>query len=615
MRHRLIPILLTAALAATGCSYFDDGPDPAEPAVAFLAAWQAGDLAGAAAATDDPAAAQPALAAFDEAIGGEGTLTAGVATTADDGTGTVAYTAGWTLPGVATSWTYSGSLPLVKVDDRWVVRWAPTDLHPQFTGTEKLTVERALPARAAVQDAAGQPLFTRQAVVTVGVEPRKATDLPALAATLAGVLGVTSADIVADVRKAKPDAFVPVITLRRPDYEKIKPRVYDLPGTVFREEFRVLGPSARFAQPMLGRVGEATAEVLKEAGDGYRPGDQLGTSGLQRALNSTLAGKAGATVTLGTEPIGTVAGTPGTPVRTTLERAVQDAADAAVATQKTPTALVAVRPSTGAVLAVANNAAAPYDIALTGKFPPGSTFKIVSVTALLGAGLVEPTSPVGCPGTLVVNGKEFENADQFDLGRVPMRTAFARSCNTTFTGLSQRMDDALLPSAGTYFGLSAEWKLPVPYFGGSVPAPKDATEKAASYIGQGRVEVSPLAMALVAATIAKGTVPSPELIAGQSGRPDAGGPEGPPAAEVPAVRDMMRAVVTEGTATALATVPGGPVAGKTGTAEYGTAVPPRSHAWFAGYQGDLAFAVLVQDGQSSGTTAVPVTKTFLTGLR
>jgi len=74
-------------------------------------------------------------------------------------------------------------------------------------------------------------------------------------------------------------------------------------------------------------------------------------------------------------------------------------------------------------------------------------------------------------------------------------------------------------------------------------------------------------------------------------------------------------VVTEGTASALGTVPGGAVSGKTGTAEYGTAVPPRSHAWFTGWRGDLAFAVFVQDGQSSKTTAVPVARTFLTAVR
>jgi cell division protein FtsI/penicillin-binding protein 2 len=613
--RRLYAALTAAVLVTSGCSLFGgDGPDPGEPARAFLAGWQGGDAAAAGAATDDPAAAQAAVAAFAKAVGGTGKLTLGEVTEQGDDAASAAYTAEWTLPAVAAPWTWTGTLPLVRTDDTWTVRWAPSDLHPRLTeGGPQPKVTRQLPERAAVQDSAGRPLFTREAVVTVGVEPRKATDLPGLAARLAAILKVTAADVVAAAKAAKPDAFVPVITLRRAEYEQVKPQIYDLPGTVFQTGERLLGPTARFAQPTLGRVGEATAEVLKEAGPGYAAGDQLGTSGLQRALNPQLAGKAGATVTIGANTVASLKGTPGTPVRTTLDRAVQTAADAAVATQKTATALVAVRPSTGEVVAVANNAAADYDIALTGKFPPGSTFKILTATALLGAGVVEAGSAVDCPGTVVVNGKEFENANKFDLGRVPLRTAFARSCNTTFTTLAGKLDDTHLSAAATYYGLTAEWKLPVPFFGGSVPAPKDATEKAADAIGQGRVETSPLAMALVAATVAKGTVPSPSLIAGQSGRPDTGGPEGPPAADVPVLRDMMRAVVTEGTATALRSVPGGPVAGKTGTAEYGTEVPPRSHAWFAGYQGDLAFAVFVEDGQSSSTTAVPVAARFLTG--
>ena len=150
--------------------------------------------------------------------------------------------------------------------------------------------------------------------------------------------------------------------------------------------------------------------------------------------------------------------------------------------------------------------------------------------------------------------------------------------------------------------------------GGAGPGRKGETGKAADAIGQGRGEVSPLAMALVAAAGAKGGGVTPTLLAGQAD-PTGTPPPGPPAAVLPTLRDMMRAVVTEGTAQALARLPGEPVAGKTGTAEYGTAVPPRSHAWFAGYRGDLAFAVLVDDGQSSRTTAVPVAGAFLSALR
>jgi cell division protein FtsI/penicillin-binding protein 2 len=119
-------------------------------------------------------------------------------------------------------------------------------------------------------------------------------------------------------------------------------------------------------------------------------------------------------------------------------------------------------------------------------------------------------------------------------------------------------------------------------------------------------------MALVAAGVQHGAVVAPSLLAGTvapaTNRPPALTP-----ATVATLRVFARAVVTEGTATLLAGLPG-TVAGKTGTAEYGTASPPRSHAWFAGYRGDLAFAVFVEDGQSSHTTAVPVARAFLSAV-
>ena len=98
--------------------------------------------------------------------------------------------------------------------------------------------------------------------------------------------------------------------------------------------------------------------------------------------------------------------------------------------------------------------------------------------------------------------------------------------------------------------------------------------------------------------------------------PAGAAPAGPPAGVLDALRPMMRQVVLSGTATALGDR--GEVYGKTGTAEYGSNTPPDAHGWFMGYQlggpqGDLAFAVLVEGGQSS-RVAVDVTDAFLGGL-
>jgi cell division protein FtsI/penicillin-binding protein 2 len=617
VRPRPLAVLLAAvALLASGCFLGKDKPGPDDAASAFLTAWSGNDTAGAAGRTDNSAAATRGLQQFGKALNGARLATTlGAVTEQDDDHASAAYTARWELPGIGTPWTYDSTLPLVRTGEAWSVQWKPEDLHPKLTtaGLTSLKVEHALPERAALEDSAGAPLFAKTDVVTVGIQPSKATDLTGLAAKLAAVLRIDAEDIVAEVKKASPNAFVTVITLRRPDYLKVRAQIHELPGTVFREEQQLLAPNRTFAQPLLGRIGPATADVLKEVGAGYDGTAQLGISGLQRALNDRLTGKPGLRVTTSTGVLADLPGQAGTAVRTTLDRSVQSAADAAVATVPKPAALVAIRPSTGAILAVADNAQVPFEIGLAGRFPAGSTFKILTATALLQAKVVQPTSAVDCPATTVVYGKEFENEDKFDLGRIPLREAFAHSCNTTFTGLSQRLDPSALRRAGALYGVGTEWNLTANSFGGSVPVPKDDTEKAAEAIGQGRVEVSPLAMALVAAQVAKGGPVVPSLIEGAP----AGGaaPAGPPAAVLPALRDMMRAVVTEGTATALRDVPGGPVSGKTGTAEYGSDVPPRSHAWFTGFQGDLAFAAFVQDGQSSGTTAVPVGRAFLTGLR
>jgi len=80
------------------------------------------------------------------------------------------------------------------------------------------------------------------------------------------------------------------------------------------------------------------------------------------------------------------------------------------------------------------------------------------------------------------------------------------------------------------------------------------------------------------------------------------------------LRSLMREVVTSGTGIAVRSAPGGPVSAKTGTAEYGTAVPPRTHAWFIGFQGDVAFAVLVEDGGTGGSVAAPLAGSFLSHL-
>jgi cell division protein FtsI/penicillin-binding protein 2 len=281
---------------------------------------------------------------------------------------------------------------------------------------------------------------------------------------------------------------------------------------------------------------------------------------------------------------------------------------------RTPSALVALRPSDGHVLAVS---VAPdpggYDLALQGRYPPGSTFKVVSALALLAGGL-GAGDLVDCPATATVDGRVFRNAEHEVLGRIPFHAAFAHSCNTAFVGLAPRLAFAGLRATAGLLGVGRPWRLGVPAFAGSVPQAGTPVELAAAVFGQADVLVSPIALASLAGAVAHGSWVAPRLVL-DTGRPSAAGPP-LPAGPLATLRALMREVVVSGTGTALGGVPGAPVAGKTGTAEYGTDTPPRTHAWFIGYQGDLAFAVLVsQTGHGfGGTVAAPIAARFLRSL-
>ncbi|MGY1713588.1 penicillin-binding transpeptidase domain-containing protein [Geodermatophilus sp. SYSU D01106] len=621
----VLTLLSAPVLAACSGSSEDDVRAAAQ---AFLDDWAGGDAAAAAGATTDPAAATALLEQTAADLPGAALSAELGAVTVEDGTATAAWSATWDLQ-AAPDWTYDATLELREGEgdgaEAWQVVAEPALVHPELGEGQRLQLTRALPERAAVTDAAGQPLFAPTEVVNVGVDTGQVTDLPALAAGLSAATGIPAEDITADVQAAPPGQFVPVITLRRPDFEAIRAQVFDLPGAVFPTDTRLLAPSPRFASALLGRVGAATAEVIEEttteeAGPAYAAGDQVGLSGLQRAFQEQLTGTPGFTVSVvstdeatgdpGRE-VAAVAPVAGQPLQTPLVRPLQEAADAAVATEARATHLVVVRPGTGEVLAVASNEAAVPANALSGQYPPGSSMKTISATALLSTGAVAPDAPVACPGTTVVEGREFENQDQFDLGTVPFTEAFAQSCNTTFIQEGLELPDDALAAAAASYGVGTEWQLPVGLFSGSVPSDSTGTTKAANAIGQGQVLMSPAQMALVAAGIAGGTPAAPVEVVG--GEPAGPAPAGPGQAVLDQLRPMMRQVVLSGTATALADR--GEVYGKTGTAEYGTNTPPDSHGWFVGYrlggaQGDIAFAVLVEGGQSS-SAAVAVTDAFL----
>jgi len=301
----------------------------------------------------------------------------------------------------------------------------------------------------------------------------------------------------------------------------------------------------------------------------------------------------------------------GRPLTTTLDLSVHRAAAAALETTDKPASLVALRPSTGELLAVVNNQGG-FNRALLGKYPPGSTFKVITASALVADG-VSPDQMVKCPARRNIGGFVFRNAGFRDYGTLPFRDAFAHSCNTTFGDMIvSRLGARRLAEVAADFGFNSPITPGVPAVRAEFPAPKDDTELASAAIGQGRVLASPLNMAAVAAAIADGTWRQPRLVPAELVPAGGASPRELEPAVVAALRQLMPAVVSEGTAHTTA-FPSG-TAGKTGTAEYGSGEEPPAHSWFIGYRGDLAFAVVVEGGGAGSEVAAPIAAKFLAGL-
>jgi hypothetical protein len=333
--------------------------------------------------------------------------------------------------------------------------------------------------------------------------------------------------------------------------------------------------------------------LAETAGEGAEDGEDGGASGY--VLEAIEPG-GGVRRLLGSEP------PPAANVRTSFSRQVQAAAARALDGVGRPAAIVAVESGTGEVLAVADRLGGRK--AFLGLYPPGSTFKVVTAAALLSAGLT-PDSPVSCPDSYSPpGGRPFRNASSVTaLGETTLTRAFAVSCNTAFTEQAvTRLQDGGLVRAAELFGFNRP--LPgVPGRCGSIRAHEAGDDLAADSFGQNSVEASPLCMALAAAAVESGHWHSPTMT---KRREEEDRPLPPGVAE--GLRTMMRAVVTEGSASGVPLPEG--TAGKTGTAEAATG----EHAWFAGYRDGVAFAVFVENGGSGAGTALPVAARFLRAL-
>ena len=650
----LTSVFAVSALALTLVSCSGDKPSPQDAAEALAAGLAAGDVAGLSFAGTDPASV---TADLEELLTGMGGVQPAVSVAEveqgddDDDAATASLSYAWDFNGdAAPDWTYTTSASLARAeDDAWQVRWEPAVVYQDLSAGERLDRTYVQAPRAEILGAGGQALVTQRAVFRVGIDKTKVDEagIAASAAALAGLLELDPAAYTASVEAAGAEAFVEAITVRSEEQPDLPEKVAGIPGAAALPGSLELAPSRTFARALLGSVGEATAELIEKSEGSLSAGDRTGLSGLQQQYDAQLRGTDGTTVSV-VDAAGEVTATafssapvPGTPLATTLDARLQSLAESVLEDEPSASAIVALRPSTGEVVTVANGPGSEgQQTALLGQYPPGSTFKIATSLALLRQGTT-PDTALSCPAELLVDGRKFNNASSYPaafVGEIPLRDAFAQSCNTAFIGTRDTVPQEALASAAADLGIGVEQQLGAPAFFGSVPETAQGTNHAASMIGQGKVLASPLAMAVAAASVGAGERVAPVLVTPAADAPAQGGssastsasaspspssspsPDAGPAdagsltaAEATSLRELMRGVVTEGGANMLLNVPGEPVLAKTGTAEFGSETPPRTHAWVVALQGDLAVAVFVEEGELGSTSGGPLMKAFLDG--
>lgn len=517
------------------------------------------------------------------------------------------------LPVGKEPWTFDTTATLKWVDDQWRLEWTPSIVHPQLTTSSRMRRTVMEAPRAAITDSQGVALVEEISLYEVGIDKSqsKPEQWPAAAEQLANLMSADPAAYTKKVQDGGPKQFVIAATVRQVD---IPPEVSEVPGILVREITATVGPHDGFAASLLGTVGHPTQQMIDKSEGKLSEQDTVGLSGLQSRYDEQLRGVPGVRVELvarkGVEEFDPVVAfvqetSVGSPIQLSLNRDAQDKAENVLAGQSSIASLVVLDNATGAVVAAANSpAAGAYPHGTFGKYAPGSTFKLASALAMLRKGMTAESS-VECSSEHQVSGHTFGNYSGYsNTGKITLADAVAYSCNTVFTRAAENVSADELAAAAGSLGIGIDYEAGFRSYFGKVE-PNGAIDRAASMIGQGQVTVSPLAMAALAASIAKGQTVIPWLVKGHEAKSTA-----TPLTETEAteLRKMMAAVVDHGTGTMLKGVVKG---AKSGTAEFGPQGQQQTHAWMIAFTETQALAAFVEVGDSGGTVAAPLIKAFL----
>ncbi|WP_329251763.1 penicillin-binding transpeptidase domain-containing protein [Actinoallomurus sp. NBC_01490] len=587
-------------LAVSGCRMFAE-PSPLPTVRNFLVAWQNGDYSGAAKQTNGD---RKTVAGALEALPGQldlASLHLALGHVHKDGDdATAQFEVRIDLGDNGKPWDYGSQMHLHRSGGQWKVVWSPSIIHPKLGKGERLAVVTETPQRAYVQDSKGQSLTKKVKVEVFGVLPGQLARPDATLAKLASITDLDKDRVLGRVRSAPPHEFLPLVTLQLPAQAAEAAKLVQVPGVQARTRYLPLAPAV--AGDVVGQLGPATAERLQQVGAPYQPGDTIGISGLQVLDQRRLAGTPTVKVVAQT-PSGSssqvlyeLPGAQSQPVRTTVDRRVQEAAENALKGLRQPASLAVVHQQTGDVLAAANHLTDGKNQAFEGHYPPGMTFSMITTQALLGYHQ-KMNAAVACPPTYKVGDQVFHSSSP--RGKT-LQSNFMRSCPTAFASLYGSLSYQDLRTSAARFGIGVPWNIALPAFSGSVPPPRNEAERAAEMVGQGRIEASPLAMALAASTVGSGTWRPPSLVKD----PAPAQPIQPRSLDsdsISTLQPLLRGSVTSGAAHAAKTAGNkGTVSGVVAQVPYGSG---KTVSWFVGFRGNVAFALAVEGKVNAAAVA------------
>jgi cell division protein FtsI/penicillin-binding protein 2 len=581
----------------------------------FLSAWQKGDyqLMTKLSEGHPPKLASKTAAAL-RSLGARAVSLKAGNSTVESNRATVQFEEHFLIPGYG-AWAVKSRLHLRLVDKHWRVIWSPAVINPAFGTDGSYSVSYIWPQRAAVLSSNGTAISpSAPRSVVIGIEGRYVKSATSLTKSLMAA-GATSGEVAAalSAAQASPSSFESVLRVSWSRYEQLRASLYPVPGVFFQAE----GGGGTTPPDLVGVVGTLdviTKAELKRLGPPYTATSTVGQGGIEQVYERQLAGRPKIVISVvapGRAPrrLASLGGSPGRPVRTTIDLQAETEAATAISAAPGEAALVAIQASTGKIIAVANTSQGS-DLGLDGAQPPGSTMKVITSTALIKKGLT-PQSSASCPNTINVDGENFHNAG----GENPvsnMLGAFTESCNTAYIGLTMaNLGYSSLHKAALVYRVGNPLDIGAVAFGGSVPINTGQTDLAASAIGQARVLMSPLDLAMVAADLDSGVVRTPYIAVGA---PAARAPTSKlPGNLVSYLHEMMASVVASGTAANTGLPPG--TYAKTGTAEYGTGNPLPIDAWLMGFHKDIAFCMIVINSPGEGgPTDGPMVARFLKAL-